>query len=112
MGENRLAWPLGFAHPYLAYMMFIPCSLAGMLFPRVCWNFFSSLSKWLHSQIIKRGLLKFVEEARYWGAFGLYACISMAYFSFGLSRGFLSLSLAAFMVPGWIVYSYGIESLR
>ncbi|MFS8013032.1 hypothetical protein Hanom_Chr14g01327981 [Helianthus anomalus] len=35
----------GFAHPYLAYMMFIPCSLAGMLFPRVCWNFFSSLSK-------------------------------------------------------------------
>lgn len=29
-----------FAHPYLAYMMFVPCSLAGMLFPRICWNYF------------------------------------------------------------------------
>ncbi|MFS8002059.1 hypothetical protein Hanom_Chr13g01197681 [Helianthus anomalus] len=55
---------------------------------------------------------KFAEESRYWGAFGLYVCISMEYFSFGLSGGFLSLSLAAFMVPAWILYSYGNESLR
>ncbi|KAJ0896006.1 putative peptidase M28 [Helianthus annuus] len=103
-----------FAHPYLAYMMFIPCSLAGMLFPRVCWNFFP-LSQ--SGYILKSSKEEFAEEARYWGAFGLYACISMAYFSFGLSGGFLSLSLAAFMVPAWILYRlsvkyYGIESLR
>lgn len=29
-----------FAHPYLAYMMFVPCSLAGMLIPRIFLNFF------------------------------------------------------------------------
>ncbi|KAJ0544977.1 putative peptidase M28 [Helianthus annuus] len=103
-----------FAHPYLAYMMFIPCSLAGMLFPRFCWNFFP-LSQ--SGYILKSSKEEFAEEARYWGAFGLYACISMAYFSFGLSGGFLSLSLAAFMVPAWILYRlsvkyYGIESLR
>ncbi|KAJ0477681.1 hypothetical protein HanRHA438_Chr13g0609471 [Helianthus annuus] len=90
-------------------MMFIPCSLAGMLFPRVCWNFFP-LSQ--SGYILKSSKEKFAEEARYWGAFGLYACISMAYFSFGLSGGLLSLLLAAFMVPAWILYSYGIESLR
>ncbi|XP_076916591.1 uncharacterized protein LOC143576376 isoform X1 [Bidens hawaiensis] len=103
-----------FAHPYLAYLMFIPCSLAGMLFPRVCWNFFHLSQDRYILKSSKEGL---VEEARYWGAFGLYVSISMAYFSFGLSGGFLTLSLAAFMVPAWILYRlsvkyYGTESLR
>nr|XP_043638114.1 endoplasmic reticulum metallopeptidase 1 isoform X2 [Erigeron canadensis] len=103
-----------FAHPYLAYMMFVPCSLAGMLIPRLLWNFFP-LSQ--AGYIYKSSKEELVEEARYWGAFGLYAFISMAYFTAGLSGGFLTLSLAAFMVPSWIIFRlsvkyYGRESLR
>lgn len=29
-----------FAHPYLAYMMFIPSSLVGLLIPRIIWKHF------------------------------------------------------------------------
>lgn len=29
-----------FAHPFLALMMFVPCSLVGLLIPRVIWNHF------------------------------------------------------------------------
>lgn len=103
-----------FAHPYLAYMMFIPCSLAGMLIPRIGWSFFP-LSQ--AGYLLKSSKEELADEARYWGAFGVYALISMAYFYCGLSGGFLSLSLAAFMVPAWIVFRlsvkyYGRESLR
>nr|GEV21912.1 endoplasmic reticulum metallopeptidase 1 [Tanacetum cinerariifolium] len=103
-----------FAHPYLTYMMFVPCSLAGMLIPRIFFSFFPlSQARYL----LKSSREELTEEARYWGAFGLYALITMAYFYAGLSGGFLSLSLAAFMVPSWVFYRlsvkyYGHESLR
>lgn len=103
-----------FAHPYLAYMMFVPCSLAGMLFPRIYWNYFP-LSQ--AGYFVKSSKQELIDESRFWGVFGLYALISMVYFSFGLSGGFLTLSLAALMIPAWIFFHlsvkyYGRESLR
>ncbi|XP_024990823.1 endoplasmic reticulum metallopeptidase 1-like [Cynara cardunculus var. scolymus] len=103
-----------FARPYLAYMMFVPCSLAGMLIPRIYWNSFPLSEAGYHPKSSKEEL---VDQARFWGAFGLYAFISMAYFYAGLSGGFLTLSLAAFMLPAWISFHlsvkyYGHESLK
>ncbi|KVI05779.1 Peptidase M28 [Cynara cardunculus var. scolymus] len=105
---------LRFARPYLAYMMFVPCSLAGMLIPRIYWNSFPLSEAGYHPKSSKEEL---VDQARFWGAFGLYAFISMAYFYAGLSGGFLTLSLAAFMLPAWISFHlsvkyYGHESLK
>ncbi|XP_024991667.1 endoplasmic reticulum metallopeptidase 1-like [Cynara cardunculus var. scolymus] len=102
-----------FARPYLAYMMFVPCSLAGMLIPTIYWNFFP-LSQ--AGYLLKSSKEELADQARFWGAFGLYAFISMAYFFAGLSGGFLTLSLAAFMLPAWIFFHlsvkhYGRESL-
>ncbi|KAJ9554511.1 hypothetical protein OSB04_018556 [Centaurea solstitialis] len=102
-----------YAHPYLAYMMFVPCSLAGMLIP-LYWNFFP-LSQ--AGYLLKSSKEELVDQARFWGAFGLYAFISMAYFFAGLSGGFWTLSIAAFMLPAWISYNisvkyYGRESLK
>ncbi|KAM0042386.1 hypothetical protein Hdeb2414_s0010g00329261 [Helianthus debilis subsp. tardiflorus] len=93
MGENRLAWPLGFAHPYLAYMMFIPCSLAGMLFPRVCWNFSLSLSKWLHSQIIKREICR---GSSILGCIWLICVHQYGLFLFSIKWRFLELVISCF----------------
>ncbi|KAL4573836.1 hypothetical protein LXL04_020655 [Taraxacum kok-saghyz] len=92
-----------FAHPYLAYMMFVPCSLAGMLFPRFCWNYFP-LSQPQATYLATSSKQEVIDESRFWGAFGLYALISMVYFTIGLSGGFLTLSLAALMLPAWIFF--------
>uniref|UniRef100_A0A0E0IUH1 Uncharacterized protein n=1 Tax=Oryza nivara TaxID=4536 RepID=A0A0E0IUH1_ORYNI len=46
-----------FAHPYLAFLMFVPTSLAGLFLPRIVWG----LS----------------EQAHFWGAFGLYSLITL-----------------------------------
>ncbi|XP_071690909.1 uncharacterized protein [Rutidosis leptorrhynchoides] len=111
ISKQSMNW---FAHPYLAYMMFIPCSLAGILIPRICWNFFPLSQAGFRLNSSNEEL---ADEARYWGAFGLYSLISMTYFYAGLSGGFLTLSLAAFMVPSWIIFRlsvkyYGHGSLR
>lgn len=29
-----------FAHPYLAFLMFVPCALTGLLIPRIIWRRF------------------------------------------------------------------------
>lgn len=29
-----------FAHPFLAFMMFIPCGLVGLIIPRILWGSF------------------------------------------------------------------------
>ncbi|KAG8080918.1 hypothetical protein GUJ93_ZPchr0007g5060 [Zizania palustris] len=52
--KNAMNW---FAHPYLAFFMFVPTSLAGLFIPRIIWG----LS----------------EEAHFWGAFGLYSLITL-----------------------------------
>ncbi|XP_048428034.1 endoplasmic reticulum metallopeptidase 1-like isoform X2 [Pyrus x bretschneideri] len=103
-----------FAHPYLAYLMFIPCSLVGMLIPRIIWSSFPLSQDASGLKSLKEDLS---DEARFWGAFGLYAILTMAYLLGGLSGGFLTFSMSVSMLPGWISYClsvklFGRQSLR
>ncbi|KAF6150060.1 hypothetical protein GIB67_002842 [Kingdonia uniflora] len=44
------------------------------------------------------------DEARFWGAFGLYASITLVYILAGLSGGFLTFILLLFMLPARICF--------
>ncbi|KAA8533304.1 hypothetical protein F0562_033163 [Nyssa sinensis] len=103
-----------FAHPYLAFMMFIPCSLVGLLTPRFVLGCFP-LSQ--DVSILKMSKEAIADEARFWGAFGLYSLLTLAYLVAGLSGGFLTFSMTVFMLPAWISFclsikSFGYQSLR
>ncbi|KAI3919594.1 hypothetical protein MKX01_018417 [Papaver californicum] len=98
--SHAMSW---FSHPCLAFLMFVPCSLVGLLIPRIIWRRFP------HSQDVS--VLKtpteveaLSDEARFWGAFGLYAVITLVYLLAGLGGGFLTFCLTAFMVPAWIMF--------
>ncbi|ONM52889.1 Zn-dependent exopeptidase superfamily protein [Zea mays] len=78
--KNAMNW---FAHPYLAFLMFVPTSLIGLLLPRLTWG----LS----------------EQAHFWGAFGLYSLITMVYTLAGLSGGFLTFFISMSMLLGRFV---------
>ncbi|KAK1271720.1 hypothetical protein QJS04_geneDACA012639 [Acorus gramineus] len=103
-----------FAHPYLAFFMFVPGSLVGLLIPRTLWGFFT-ISKDILSLKISNEVLS--DEARFWGAFGLYAIISLVYLLAGLGGGFLTFFLSLSMIPAWISFSltrkyFGHQSLK
>lgn len=80
--KNAMNW---FAHPYLAFFMFVPTSLVGLLLPRIIWG----LS----------------EQAHFWGAFGLYSLITLAYMLAGLSGGFLTFFISMSMLLGRFISS-------
>ncbi|XP_020090574.1 endoplasmic reticulum metallopeptidase 1-like [Ananas comosus] len=90
-----------FARPYLAFLLFVPSSLVGLLLPRTIWGFFSI------SQDVSR-LAKSKEALTdgvcFWGAFGLYVLITMVYLLTGLSGGFLTYFISASMLLSWISY--------
>ncbi|KAM7464735.1 hypothetical protein LguiA_032856 [Lonicera macranthoides] len=103
-----------FSSPYLAFMMFIPCSLAGLLIPRRIWRCFPLCQDGSFPESAKEEL---VDEARFWGAFGLYSLMTLTYLLAGLAGGFLSFSMSASMLPAWFVFcvsirSFGCQSLR
>ncbi|KAK3124891.1 hypothetical protein QOZ80_7BG0595620 [Eleusine coracana subsp. coracana] len=75
--KNAMNW---FAHPYLVFFMFVPTSLVGVLLPRIA--------------------LGLSEHEHFWGAFGFYALITMAYTVAGLSRGFLTFFICISMLLG------------
>ncbi|XP_062157148.1 uncharacterized protein LOC133864743 isoform X2 [Alnus glutinosa] len=103
-----------FAHPYLAFMMFVPGSLVGLLIPRIVWSCFP-LSQAV--SVPKTSREELSDEARFWGAFGFYAIITSAYLLAGLYGGFLTFFISASMLATWAsfclsVKSYGCQSLR
>ncbi|XP_057419329.1 uncharacterized protein LOC130713574 [Lotus japonicus] len=103
-----------FAHPYLAFNMFVPCSLAGLLIPRVIWRSFP-LSQ--DVSIVKTSKEALSDEARFWGAFGFYAVLTLGYLVSGLSGGFITFFVSASMLPAWISFClsvkfFGQRSLR
>ncbi|XP_073130207.1 uncharacterized protein [Henckelia pumila] len=109
--EHSMNW---FAHPHLAFFMSVPCSIVGLLVPRVIWKQFP-LSQDFSAFSLPREEL--VDEARFWGAFGLYSFITLVYLLSGLSSGFVTFFISVFMVPAWIsfclsVKSFGRKSLR
>ncbi|KAJ4884161.1 Zn-dependent exopeptidases superfamily protein [Raphanus sativus] len=109
------AYPMSwFAHSYLAFLMFIPCSCFGLLLPRIISDRVSHRHSVSSKKIMK---VDASDEARFWGAFGLYAFITSAYFFAGLGGGFLTFVICVSMVLGWIAFclsakSYGYDSLK
>ncbi|KAK7359388.1 hypothetical protein VNO77_01346 [Canavalia gladiata] len=103
-----------FAHPHLAFMMFIPCSLVGILIPRTIWRCFP-LSRDVSNPKASKEALS--DEARFWGAFGFYAILTLAYLVAGLSGGFVTFFACASMLPAWVSFClsvkfFGRQSLR
>ncbi|XP_077250312.1 Zn-dependent exopeptidases superfamily protein [Tasmannia lanceolata] len=103
-----------FAHPYLAFLMFIPSSLVGLLIPRILWRCFPISQD---VSLLKTSKEVVSDRARFWGAFGLYASITFAYLLSGLSGGFMTFFLSAFMIPAWISFCllskyFGHRSLK
>ncbi|KAJ4822548.1 hypothetical protein Tsubulata_050090 [Turnera subulata] len=111
LSSYAMSW---FAHPYLAFMMFIPCSLLGLLIPRAVW---CDLSLSQDASTLKKSKEALSKEAKFWGAFGFYACLTSAYLLSGLSGGFLTFSVSASMLAAWIFFClsvnlYGHQSVR
>ncbi|KAM7487151.1 hypothetical protein LguiB_024635 [Lonicera macranthoides] len=103
-----------FANPYLAFMMFVPSSLAGLLTPRIVWRCFPLSQDF---SLLKSSKEELANTARFWGAFGFYAILTFAYLLAGLGGGFVAFFLSAFMLPAWFsfcmsVKSFGRQSLR
>ncbi|GER56068.1 Zn-dependent exopeptidases superfamily protein [Striga asiatica] len=83
-----------FANPFLAFLMFVPCSVVGLLVPRFLWRQFP-LSQDVSANILSRE----------------------AYLLSGLSGGFVTFLVSAFMLPAWILFRlstkfFGHQSLR
>ncbi|KAL6520542.1 hypothetical protein OROMI_032304 [Orobanche minor] len=95
-----------FANPYLAFSMFVPCSVVGLLVPRIVWSQFP-LSQNVSASVLSRE--EFVDEARFWGAFGFYSLLTMAYLLSGLSSGFVTFLVSALMLPAWISFRLSIK---
>ncbi|KAK6116593.1 hypothetical protein DH2020_049699 [Rehmannia glutinosa] len=109
--RNSMNW---FANPYLAFLMFVPCSVVGLLVPRIIWRQFP-LSQDASALALSREEL--VDEARFWGAFGFYSLLTLAYLVSGLSGGFVPFLLSVCMLPAWITFRlstnfFGHQSLR
>lgn len=96
-----------FAHPFLAFIMFIPCALVGLIIPRIIWKCFP-LSQ--DAAIVKRSKEALSDEARFWGAFAFYAVLTLAYLVAGLSGGFVTFVASACMLPSWISYCLSVKS--
>ncbi|XP_021899641.1 endoplasmic reticulum metallopeptidase 1, partial [Carica papaya] len=93
-----------FSNPYLAFMLFVPCSLVGLLLPRLVLSYFPP------SKDVRTSKEPLSEEVRFWGAFGFYALFTLAYLVAGLSGGFLTFLLSAFMLPAWISFRLSVRS--
>ncbi|CAF2187120.1 endoplasmic reticulum metallopeptidase 1 [Brassica rapa] len=108
---NPMSW---FAHSYLAFLMFIPCSFFGLLIPRTISDRVSHCQSFSSKNIMK---VETSDEARFWGAFGVYAFVTSAYFFAGLGGGFLTFVICVSMLLGWIAFclsvkSYGYDSIK
>ncbi|XVF85249.1 hypothetical protein PTKIN_Ptkin17bG0102700 [Pterospermum kingtungense] len=103
-----------FANPFLAFMMFTPVSLIGLLVPRIVFCVFP-LSQ--DVSVLKSSKEALSDEARFWGAFGFYASLTLVYLVAGLSGGFLTFFTSASMLLAWISFHlsikfYGHQSVR
>ncbi|KAK1403197.1 Endoplasmic reticulum metallopeptidase 1 [Heracleum sosnowskyi] len=96
-----------FGNPYLAYMMFIPPSVVGLLIPRFVWR---SFPLYQDPSRVKSSVEELAGEARFWGAFGQYALMTLGYLVAGLGGGFLYFFFSAFMLLAWFCFSLSIKS--
>ncbi|XP_047323769.1 endoplasmic reticulum metallopeptidase 1 [Impatiens glandulifera] len=97
-----------FAHPILAFVRFVPCSVIGLLIPRIIWRRFP-LSQ--DASVIKVSNEELADGAWFWGAFGFYALVTMAYLLAGFNSGFITFCLSVFMLPSWLSFCLSIKFL-
>ncbi|KNA24673.1 hypothetical protein SOVF_013590 isoform B [Spinacia oleracea] len=106
-----------FANPYLAFMMFVPCSVVGLLIPRYMWRHFHDYQD-MSVQIMSREhqlLQARIYESNFYGAFGFYALLTMVFSLAGLGGGSLTFFTSVSMLLAWIftqLLSYPEHSLR
>ncbi|XP_014523962.1 endoplasmic reticulum metallopeptidase 1 isoform X2 [Vigna radiata var. radiata] len=103
LSSQTMNW---FANPYLAFLMFVPCALTGLLIPRIIWRRFP-LSQ--DVSIVKTSEEALSDEASFWGGFGFYAILTMAYLVAGLSGGFVTFFVCASMLPAWIFFCLSVK---
>ncbi len=88
VSSTAMTW---FAHPWIAYTMFVPASLAGLLFPRAIWYGCIKISnKWEQKEL---------NWASHWGGVALNALVSAAWTLLGVGSGYLNFFWAFFMMP-------------
>ncbi|KAK8962394.1 hypothetical protein KSP40_PGU011829 [Platanthera guangdongensis] len=111
LSSHAMSW---FARPYLAFLMFLPCSLMGLLIPRaICRS--PQISQISSSEKLPKEVLS--EEAFFWGAFGLYAFLTLGYLLAGLGGGFLTYMMSSSMLISWFFFHlarkhFGDQSLK
>ncbi|KAK9707559.1 hypothetical protein RND81_07G204800 [Saponaria officinalis] len=87
-----------FANPYLAFLMFIPCSVVGLLIPRFVFRRFHLSQDDVH----KRSREVPADRAWFWGAFGYYALLTLVFLLAGLGGGFLTFFTSVSMLLAWM----------
>ncbi|ERN09980.1 hypothetical protein AMTR_s00013p00220950 [Amborella trichopoda] len=110
ISSNTMNW---FAHPSLAFLMFVPCSFAGLLIPRIIWG----NSPMLDGASLKESREDLLDGRHHWGAFGFYSSLSMVYLYAGLGGGFMTFFVSVCMILSWCFYGlfsylFGQKSLR
>ncbi|GAB2297617.1 hypothetical protein Dimus_031709 [Dionaea muscipula] len=107
--SHAMSW---YARPYLAFMMFTPCSLVGLLIPRFAWRCFP-LSQGISAH--KPSKEDLATEVRFWGAFGYYSLLTWVFVLAGLGGGFLHFLVSSSLLVSWIFYRkvncFGDQSL-
>ncbi|WOL03722.1 endoplasmic reticulum metallopeptidase 1 [Canna indica] len=103
-----------FAHPFLAFLMFVPCSIVGLLLPRTVWAFLPLSQDASHLKLSKEVIS---DKAYFWGTFGFYISITMVYLLAHLGGGFLTYSISLSMLLSWFSYRlssqhYGHQSIK
>ncbi|PKA54896.1 hypothetical protein AXF42_Ash000731 [Apostasia shenzhenica] len=103
-----------FARPYLAFLLFIPSSLLGMLIPRALWGSVAVSSEDYDQKNLKE--MAPIDETLFGGAFGLYAIMTVAYLLGGLGGGFLTYMVSCSMILSWFFFhlaskQFGDQSL-
>ncbi|KAL0928506.1 hypothetical protein M5K25_000390 [Dendrobium thyrsiflorum] len=103
-----------FARPYLAFLMFIPSSLIGLLIPRAIWISLPVSQKATCEKLSNEVLS---DETFFWGAFGLYAFITLVYHQAGLEGGYLTFVMSSTMLFSWFFFRltrkhFGHQSLK
>ncbi|CAL0306366.1 unnamed protein product [Lupinus luteus] len=96
-----------FAHPCLAFVMFIPSSLVGLLIPRIIWR---QIPLSQDVSIVKISKQVLSDEAMFWGTFGFYAILTSVYLVSGLSGGFMMFFTSISMLPAWISFCLSVKS--
>ncbi|KAI0530756.1 hypothetical protein KFK09_000304 [Dendrobium nobile] len=111
LSSHAMSW---FARPYLAFLMFIPSSLIGLLIPRTIWISLP-VSQKATSEKLSNEVLS--DETFFWGAFGLYAFITLVYHQAGLEGGYLTFVMSSTMLISWFFFRvtrkhFGHQSLK